>query len=322
MNDQDAADASTNGLNPTPVPASAAGPTTAPEDWRDLVEQRRFGAAKQAYLVSQRLQAIAGGALPGAAAGRDPAAYGQRPTVTGVAGSPPTAGAAERDDGDVGTALNALSDIEELVRERSYVKAKVRLERLEERPDWAPWQRLGDDLEVLAATSKALDRREPDAALEGLAALDDSWFEADVLTQRGTALIYLGEFDQAKEAFERALAIDPQHFRALTNMGNVALEQGEVDQAIEYYEQALKLNDEFANAHHNLGVAYRRKGQVGKSVRSLRRAQRVTQRTETAEARESFTRWSGKNSQKYVKWFLYAVMGGVLWWILRSQGII
>src|SRR5690606_30871836 len=125
-----------------------------------------------------------------------------------------------------------------------------------------------------------------------------SWFEADVLTQRGTALIYRGEFEQAGELFARALDLDPQHFRALTNLGNVALEQGQVDDAITHYEAAIKLNDGFANAHHNLGVAYRRKGQVGKSVKSLRRAQRVTQRHETAEARESFSRWSSGNSRK------------------------
>ncbi|HZJ08167.1 MAG TPA: tetratricopeptide repeat protein [Trueperaceae bacterium] len=305
MNDQDAADASPHGADlPTGTPGDT-GPSTPVPDWRELLAAHRFGAARQAYLLSQRLSMAGAGALPGMV-GADAAA----------------AGRAASEDGQVGQALSALADVEELVRERSYLKAKTRLERLESRPLLAPWQQLQEDLDVLTASSKALDRRDPEAALESLAAVDDSWFEADVLTQRGTALIYLGELDEARPAFARALAIDPQHYRALTNLGNVALEQGEVDEAIGYYEQALKLNDQFANAHHNLGVAYRRKGHVGKSVRSLRRAQRVSQRVETVQARESFTRWSGKNSQKYLKWFLYAVAGGALWWILRSQGII
>lgn len=312
MNDQDASHASSPSPTDSPTSSQDARPevdaSTTPPDWRELLAAHRFNAAKQAYLLSQRLSQAGLLAAAGSAAG--------------AAGAQQLGHPAEPSDPEIGPALSALADVEDLVRERSYLKAKTRIERLEEKSMLAPWQRLLDDLDILAATSKALDRREPDAALEGLESLDDSWFEADVLTQRGTALIYRGEFDEARERFDRALAIDPQHFRALTNQGNVALEQGQVDEAIDLYERALKLNDQFANAHHNLGVAYRRKGHVGKSVRSLRRAQRVSQRVETVEARESFTRWSGQNSSKYLKWVLYAAMAGVLWWILRSQGII
>ena len=147
-----------------------------------------------------------------------------------------------------------------------------------------------------------------------------SWLLAEVITQRGTAQIYLGELTQAQESFASALEIDPQHYRALTNLGNIALEEGRVDDAIEFYERAIKLNDQFANAHHNLGVAYRRKGHLSKSVRSLRRAQRVAQRHETAQARESISQWSGARGSKVVKWVIYAVIGAVLVWFLRSQG--
>lgn len=294
MSDQDAPDASPNDPTITSQP-DQQGPTATVQDWRELLAQRRLTAARQAYLVARRLRAVQEGRL-------------ESPT--------------DRDD-EVERVLTALADVEDLVRQRAYVRAKARLERFEARVDWVPWQRLEDDLDVLAATSKALDSREPDAALEGLAALQESWFESDVLTQRGTAMIYRGEFEEAGDTFAKALELDPQHFRALTNLGNVALEQGKVDEAIGHYEAAIKLNDSFANAHHNLGVAYRRKGQVGKSVKSLRRAQRVSQRNETAEARESFSRWTGnQNSRKYLKWFLYAVMGGVVWWLLRSQGVI
>lgn len=328
MNDHDANNASST--EPSRAPGPAAGepyqtglvsdpnaaatppPDTTPPDWRELLADRRFNAAKQAFQLAQRLKE----AGLQAGVGSDVGSGGEQGAGTDHAYGMHT------DDPAVGPALAALADVEDLVRERSYLKASTRIDRLEQRPLLAPWQRLQDDLQVLSATSKALDRREPDAAIEGLESLSDSWFEADVQTQRGTAQIYLGEFDEARTSFTRALEVDPQHFRALTNLGNVALEQGEVDEAIDLYERALKLNDQFANAHHNLGVAYRRKGHVGKSVRSLRRAQRVSQRVETAEARESFTRWSGQNSQKYLKWLLYAAVGGALWWVLRSQGVI
>jgi len=269
------------------------GDTTAPlPDWRDLLAARRFGMARHAYLMQR--------------AAEDPQA-----TLAGTTG-----------DDLVRQSLAALADVEDLVRERSYVKAKTRIERLEDRADIAPWQALLADLDALAASARHLDTREAEQALTGLSALDGSWLQAEVLTQRGTAQIYLGELGTAQETFARALEVDAQHYRALTNLGNVALEEARVDDAIDFYERAIKLNDQFANAHHNLGVAYRRKGHLSKSVRSLRRAQRVAQRNETAQARESISQWSGARGSKVVKWVIYAVIGVVLIWFLRNQGYI
>ena len=255
--------------------------------WRELLAARRFGVARHAYLLEIS-------ATPGSGEGDE---------VTRAA-------------------LSALADVEDLVRERSYLKAKTRIERMELKGPLAPWEAIIADLDALALTAKALDKREPDEALAGLEPLAASWLAAEVMTQRGTAQIYLGELAEAQESFAAALEVDPQHYRALTNLGNVALEEGRVDDAIDFYERALKLNDQFANAHHNLGVAYRRKGHLSKSVRSLRKAQRVAQRHETAQARESISQWSGARGSKVVKWVVYAVIGVVLIWFLRSQGYI
>lgn len=262
--------------------AAAAGLT-----WRELLELRRFGVARHAYLLELST-------TPGAPAGDEPTR----------------------------AALSALADVEDLVRERSYLKAKTRIQRMEARAALAPWEAILADLDALAVTAKALDKREPEAALTGLEPLTASWLLAEVITQRGTAQIYLGELAEAQENFAAALEVDPQHYRALTNLGNVALEEGRVDDAIEFYERAIKLNDQFANAHHNLGVAYRRKGHLSKSVRSLRKAQRVAQRQETTQARESISQWSGARSSKVIKWLIYAVIGAVLVWFLRSRGYI
>jgi len=255
--------------------------------WRELLAARRFGMARHAYLLE--LSATPGGTL------------GMGDELTRAA-------------------LSALADVEDLVRERSYAKARTRIERMEARGTLAPWEAIMADLGTLAATAKSLDSRQAEAALSGLAPLAASWLLAEVITQRGTAQIYLGELAEAQESFAAALEIDPQHYRALTNLGNVALEEGRVDDAIEFYERAIKLNDQFANAHHNLGVAYRRKGHLSKSVRSLRKAQRVAQRQETTRARESISQLSGARSSKVIKWVIYAAIGAVLIWFLRNQG--
>lgn len=261
-----------------PAPAGAPASPEAALDWRQLVAQRRFVAARNAYLVTGE---------------QDP---------------------------DVRAALNALIDVFDLVRERAFGRALERIERLEERAAFVPWAELEEDLGVLRESAAALDVRDPDRARGLLLALEGTWFEAETLTQLGTTYVYDSDLEEAARLFERAIELDPQHYRALTNLGNVALEQDRVDDAIELYHRALKIDEEFPNAHHNLGVAYRKKGQLAKSVRSLRRAQRTQHRQEVAEARESIGKWAGPNVAKYFRWIVYALIAVGAYVLLRMAG--
>lgn len=181
---------------------------------------------------------------------------------------------------------------------------------------------LGAELERLEASGKQLERGEAEGALELLQGVSLPLLAAEVETQRGTAQIFLGDAEAAKDTFARALTHDPKHYRAQTNLGNVALEEGRIDDAIALYEGALKLSENFPNAHHNLGVAYRRKGQISRSVKSIRRAQRVTRQRDRDEAR-SAVRSLGKNdSGRTFRWVLYAVAVVGLFILLRTQGIV
>jgi tetratricopeptide (TPR) repeat protein len=225
-----------------------------------------------------------------------------------------------QDDG-LREALDALGQVEALVRDKAWARAHKRLAAVEARPPVLDWSVLEADLEALRSAGEALDRRQPDDALRALEELRSDYFMAERETLAGTALIYDSRLDEARDRFERALAVDPNHYRALTNFGNVALEQGRVDEAIASYQRALKLNDGFANAHHNLGVAYRRKGNVAQSVRELRKAQRAMQRQDADEARERL-RSGARNATKWLRWALYALVAVTLWWILRSRGLL
>jgi len=220
------------------------------------------------------------------------------------------------------TALSGLSDVQALVRQKAWRRAIRRLENIEARPGQIPWARLEADLERLRRAGEALDRRRPEDAAPELDAVDSGFFDAELETQRGTALIYDDRVDEAAACFERALEADPRHYRALTNLGNVALEQGRVDDAITAYQRALQLNDAFANAHHNLAVAYRRKGELGKSVRSLRRAQRLMQRRDADDARERLGSLSGGRAGRTLRWVLTIAAAVVLYLVLKSRGML
>jgi tetratricopeptide (TPR) repeat protein len=215
-------------------------------------------------------------------------------------------------------ALELFADVQELLREKNPVKAKQKLSQHGQAPDWA--EQLFSDLQVQLATleqaTKTLDKHDPDKTLELLQNITVPLLVAEKETLRGTALIYHNDTSNAKVAFEKALSVDPQHYRAITNLGNLALEANNSDEAIALYERALKLKEDFANAHHNLAVAYRKKGQVSKSVSELKKAQRASQQKLRDEARQMFR---GTQNSKYLRWLLYAAGAVVLFLIFRSR---
>jgi len=64
-----------------------------------------------------------------------------------------------------------------------------------------------------------------------------------------------GSPDQAREAYARALAIDPDHTDAHVNLGRLLHESGDPASALPHYRRALKSRPEDAIAAFNLGVA-------------------------------------------------------------------
>lgn len=225
-------------------------------------------------------------------------------------------------DPDVRRALAALADVAEFVREKSWQRAARRLERLETKPPVIDWGELEAELERLRGSAHDLEKAEAESALDLLEQAESRWFQAETANQRGTARVQAGEPELARADFAEAVELDPRHYRAITNLGNSWLEAGETEKAIDCYLRALVVNDDFANAHHNLGVAYRRQGQVGKSVRELRRAQRVQQRSERERARESLGEGPAKAGMKLLRWLLYGVMALTLFVILRGRGLL
>jgi tetratricopeptide (TPR) repeat protein len=215
-------------------------------------------------------------------------------------------------------ALELFTDIQDLLREKNPSKAKQKLANYSKKPDWAEQlvNELQPQLGILEAATKRLDKHEPEKTLELLQSITAPLLLAEEETLRGTALIYHNDTANAKRAFEQALVVDSQHYRAITNLGNLALEAGNIDEAIVLYERALKLKEDFANAHHNLAVAYRKKGLVSKSVGELKKAQRASQQKLREEARQMFR---GSQNSKYLRWLLYAGAAVILFLVFRSR---
>lgn len=218
----------------------------------------------------------------------------------------------------VETSLENLVAMQGFLREKNPEKARQPLKSNDQTHEWLKqlFQGLDTELPILEQAVKTLDKHDTDKTLELLTGIKQPLLQAEVETLRGTAMIYYNKTVEAKESFDRAISLDPKHYRAITNLGNLALESGNLDEAISKYEHALKLNENFANAHHNLAVAYRKKGMVSKSVSELKKAQRVSQQKLREEARGLL-----KNSQtsKYVRWFVIAVIAVIVFLFFRQR---
>ena len=80
---------------------------------------------------------------------------------------------------------------------------------------------------------------------------------AEMHNNYGAVLNVLGAFDQAAEAFKRALGLDPNYPWALNNLGCIYRDTKRPEAAIEAFRRAVALKPDFAEAEANLRSAYR-----------------------------------------------------------------
>lgn len=78
--------------------------------------------------------------------------------------------------------------------------------------------------------------------------------------------------EQARDAYERALAIDPHHTDAHVNLGRLMHELNAPAAAEQHYRAALEIDPEHEVAAFNLGVALEDLGRVDAAIRAYQRA--------------------------------------------------
>lgn len=80
-----------------------------------------------------------------------------------------------------------------------------------------------------------------------------------------------GDLPLALEHYRRAIAANPQHTEALNNIGFVLMQQGEQQQALSHFEHAIKIHPEFSDYRYNMGIIYRDQQQPDKAESCFRK---------------------------------------------------
>ncbi len=79
---------------------------------------------------------------------------------------------------------------------------------------------------------------------------------ANALTNLGNLGYRRDRLEEAEGYYREALKVDPTQPEALYNIGFIHFERAEIDDAIDYFLHALHFDPSFADAHFNLAMAY------------------------------------------------------------------
>jgi tetratricopeptide (TPR) repeat protein len=88
----------------------------------------------------------------------------------------------------------------------------------------------------------------------------------------GTALIQIGQTEEAISHFLKALEINPRDAKAHYNLGNALMQERRTAEAVAEYRKALNIDPDYAMAHHNLAVALQQLGRIDEAVVEYRKA--------------------------------------------------
>jgi tetratricopeptide (TPR) repeat protein len=89
---------------------------------------------------------------------------------------------------------------------------------------------------------------------------------AGALVNLGTIHYRQRQFAEAERYYVEAIVADPSYPLAQFNLGNLYDEQGRLKEAFDYYRRTLELNPNYADAHFNLALLSERTGDPLKAV--------------------------------------------------------
>ena len=89
---------------------------------------------------------------------------------------------------------------------------------------------------------------------------------------QGAVLQELGQLDLSIDAYNKALAIEPNYADAYYNMGMALQRQGKLEKAIKAYNKTLAIKPDYAEAYNNVGVILQDQGKREEAIEAYIRA--------------------------------------------------
>jgi tetratricopeptide (TPR) repeat protein len=81
-----------------------------------------------------------------------------------------------------------------------------------------------------------------------------------------------GKFEEAIEAYKKAIEVEPDSYGAYNNMGSAYAELGKFEKAIKVCKKAIKIKPDKDQAYYNMGGAYAELGKFEKALEVCKKA--------------------------------------------------
>lgn len=135
-----------------------------------------------------------------------------------------------------------------------------------ERALMAQWLKSGDagTDEVMHQVLVAMDSGDLQLAvkyLDAIIAARPDFMEA--WNKRATVYFYLGAYDKSLADIARTLQLEPRHFGALAGLGMIRLKQGDKQGALDAFERAVAIDPQLEDIHVEIDLL---KDQLGKGI--------------------------------------------------------
>lgn len=88
----------------------------------------------------------------------------------------------------------------------------------------------------------------------------------------GMAYDNIGNFDQAENAFNKALKIAPENSELFYKIGNHYEEKNDDDNAIDYYKKAIESNKDYEDAYISLANCYTKREELNLAIETYKKA--------------------------------------------------
>jgi tetratricopeptide (TPR) repeat protein len=115
-----------------------------------------------------------------------------------------------------------------------------------------------------------MDYQEALNAYEQAILLDPSYARA--YNDKGVALSRLGRYQEALNAFEQAIRLDPSYARAYNDKGAALSRLGRYQEALNAFEQAIRLDPSYARAYNDKGAALSLFGRYQEALNAFEQA--------------------------------------------------
>ncbi len=99
--------------------------------------------------------------------------------------------------------------------------------------------------------------------------------EAEVRYKEALAAQRSGNVPMAEALYQRVLALDPNHVRALNNLGIIRMEQKKREAAIALFSKAIIVKKEYVDPYYNLACLYARADEIDESLWYLKVAMAI-----------------------------------------------